>query len=297
MKSLVKKILVPIDFSDQSLIALEQSFNLAREMKAEITLIYVIEDSGPLSKLFSTKDKKQENEIKKKIEDKLNKLAKEVEKKNKIKVHVRIPTGAVYEQIVEIAELMNATFIIMGCNGTMGIKKKFIGSNALRVVREAKCPVITIKGSLHRDGCKNIVLPLDLTKETKEKVKKAILLAKLYKGAAIRVVSVLFTKDEFVVNRLVRQLGQVKTFIEKTGIECTAEIIKGLKGEETIAQNIIDYANKVDGDLIMIMTQQEVNFTNYFIGSSAQEIINNSDIPVFSIIPSLKKNTTRIKPY
>ncbi|MBA3705903.1 MAG: universal stress protein, partial [Bacteroidetes bacterium] len=100
------------------------------------------------------------------------------------------------------------------------------------------------------------------------------------------------TTDEFVVNRLTRQLGQVKTFLEKEGVECTAEIIKGIKGEETLADNILEYAVKVEGDIIMIMTQQEVDFTKYFIGSSAQEMINHSKIPVLSIRPQPKKDTT-----
>ncbi|MEO6882665.1 MAG: universal stress protein [Bacteroidia bacterium] len=294
MSTTKKQILVPIDFSDQSLIALEQSYNLAREYKAEITMLYVVDDSNVLSKLFG---KSEEASMKKKIEAKMNELATETEKKTKIKINVLIARGVIYDKIVEIAELVKAVMIIMGTNGTVGVKKRFIGSNALRVVREAKCPVITIKGKHHRNGCKNIVLPLDLTKETKEKVTKAIEFAKLGNKAAIRIISVLFTTDEFVVNRLTRQLGQVKNFIEKTGIECTAEIIKGIKGEESLGQNIIDYANKVEGDLIMIMTQQEVEFTKYFIGSAAQEIINTSDIPVISIIPSMKKDTTSFVPY
>ena len=49
------------------------------------------------------------------------------------------------------------------------------------MVRESKHPVITIRGKVHRDGCKTILLPLDLTKETREKVNKAIELAKIFK--------------------------------------------------------------------------------------------------------------------
>jgi len=289
-----KKILVPVDFSDQSLIALDQSYNLAREYKAEITLLYVIEDNGFISKFFS---KQQDEDIKKQVEENLLKLAAETEKKTGIRIGTMVARGSVYEKIVEVADMIGALFIIMGSNGTINLKKKFIGSNALRVVREANSPVITIRGKHHRNGCKNIVLPLDLTKETREKVNFALEIAKLGNGAAIRIVSVLFTTDEFVVNRLTRQLQQVKTFIEKEGVECTAEIIKGIKGEETLAENIIKYANKVDGDLLMIMTQQEVDFTQRFIGSSAQEIINTSDIPVISIIPSMKRNIESVKPY
>lgn len=295
MPAASNQILVPVDFSEQSLIALDQSYNLAREIGAEITLLYVIEEVGLLSKFFS---KQQDEEMRESIEQNLKKLAADVEKKSKIPVNTMIAKGTVYDKIVEVSEMINATLIIMGCNGADNLKRKFIGANSLRVVRESKVPVITIKGKHHRNGCKNIVLPLDLTKETREKVTKAIELAHLYKEAVIRVVSVLFTTDEFVVNRLTRQLGQVKSFIEKAGVECTAEIVKGIKGEETLAQNIIDYAHRVEGDLIMIMTQQEVEFTKYFIGSAAQEIINNSDIPVLSIIPSMKKDTTSfVKPY
>ena len=292
-----KKILIPIDFSDQSIIALDQSYNIARGYKADITLLYVIEDDGGfISKFFS---KEQDENLKKNIQVQLDKVAKDAEKKSKIKISTMIARGRVYEKVAEVADMLDAACIIMGCNGSKkSIKKRFIGSNALRIVRSSKQPVITIKGKHHRDGCKNIVLPLDLTKETKEKVNKAIELSKIFGGSAIRVVSVLFTTDEFVVNRLTRQLSQVKAFIEKAGIECTAEIIKGIKREESLAQNIIDYANKVEGDLIMIMTQQEVDFTKYFIGSSAQEIILNSDTPVLSIIPSLKKDmTASVTPY
>lgn len=283
------KILVPVDFSEQSLIALEQSYNLAREYHAEITLLHVIEEAGALAKFFS---KEQHDDLKKKIQEQLDQLAAEESKKAKLTINTLIARGTVYEKINEVAELISATMIIMGTNGDQGLKKRFIGSNALRVAREATIPVITIKGKHHRKGCKNIVLPLDLSKETREKVGKAIELSKLFGGAAIRVVSVLFTTDEFVVNRITRQLGQVKAFLEKAGVECTAEIIKGIKGEETLAQNIIEYAWKVEGDLVLIMTQQEVDFTQYFIGSSAQEIINHSTIPVLSIRPVQKKDTT-----
>jgi len=282
------KILVPIDFSEQSLIALDQSYNIAREYNAEITLLNVIEEEGMLARFFSAE---QHDDIKKKIQQQLDKLAADSSKKSKIKVNSLVAKGAVYEKINEVSELINATMIIMGTNGDNNLKKKFIGSNALRVVRESKIPVITIKGKHHRDGCKNIVLPLDLSKETREKVSKAIELSRHF-GAAIRVVSVLFTTDEFVVNRITRQLGQVKGFLEKENVECTAEIIKGVKGEETLAQNILEYAQKVEGDLIMVMTQQEVDFTLYFIGSSAQEIIDHSVIPVLSIRPMIKKDTT-----
>ncbi len=286
MKSNVNQILIPMDFSDQALIALDQSYNLAQFYNAELTLLYVIEESGALSRIFTRSF--DEAAMKKEVEDKLHELAKETEKKKKVKVNTVVARGSVYEKILEVSDMISAKMIIMGSNGTVGIRKRFIGSNALRVVRESGCPVITIKGKHHREGAKNIVMPIDLSKETREKVNKAIELGKLY-GSTIRVVSVLFSLDEFVVNKLTRQMDQVKAFIQKAGVKCTAEMIKAIKGDESLSQAIVDYSNKVDADLIMIMTQQESDTTPLFVGSTAQGIINGSDIPVMSIVPTTRR--------
>jgi len=290
-----KKVLIAVDFEEQSLIALSQGLNFAKAIGAEITLIHVIEDGGILGKNLSDS---QYESVRKEVDKQLQEQIKQIAVKQPgLPVTALVARGRVYEKITEVAEMLQTAFIIMGCNGAGGIKRKFIGSNALHVVKGSRCPVITIKGKHHRAGCKNIILPLDLTKETREKVGKAILYARLY-DAAVRVVSVIFTKDEFIVNRLTRQLAQVKDYLEKAGVECTAEIIKGIKGEESLAQCIVDYAGKVEGDLLLIMTQQEVDFTDYFIGSSAQEIILRADMPVLSIIPNhgkepVKKSTRK----
>ena len=286
------RILVPVDYSPQSLIALEQAANLAKVFNAELTILKIAETSSVTSFLST----KHMDEFSAALEVQLKDFTADQVKKYGVAMTPLLKKGKVYEAVVETAEEIKATFIVMGTSGSESGMKRFIGSNALRVVRESKIPVITIKGQHHRKGCQNIILPLDLTKETKEKVGKAIEFAKRF-GSTIRVVSVLFTSDEFIVNRLTRQLDQVKKFIEKASVECSAEIIKSTKGNESLAEVIIDYGNKAKGDLVIIMTQQENDYTEYFIGSSAQGIINHSDIPVLSIIPQPSKDTTVFTPY
>ncbi len=278
-----KTILVPIDFSDITIVALNQAINLSKNISASITLVNVIEDYGIFNKYIS---KKEQTGMKKNIEDKLNKLADEKSKESGININTIISFGKIYEKIVEVSEMINATFIMMGTSGSMGVMK-FIGSNTLRVVRESNIPVISIKGKQIRQGCKNIVLPLDMTKETREKVSKAIWLSKFYTGSVIRILSVLSSTDKYVLNRLSMQTKQVKEFIDKKGVKCTAETIN--QDGRSLAQCVLDYSNRIKGDLIMIMTQQENNITKMFIGSTAQEIINNSEIPVMSIVPVPKK--------
>jgi nucleotide-binding universal stress UspA family protein len=277
-------ILVPVDFSEQSIIALEQSYNLARLTMADITLINIIDESFNLS-FFSKPE--EEDGLEKKIKNELEKLASDITKKLGIRVNTIVVRGKIYEEIQKTAKELNCSFIIMGTNGSIGIKK-FIGSNALRVIRESPCPVITIKGKKHRPFCKNIVLPLDLTKESREKVKKSIEISKLF-GSTIHLITVLTTDDEFIVNKLKRQMIQVNEFVQEHEISTTMEFIHS----DDVTQSVIDYANRINADLLMIMTQQEMNWTDImFISSSAQQIINNSEIPVLSIRPMLRKDTT-----
>ncbi len=282
MAALKNHILVPIDFSEQSLIALGQSYNLARLTKATLTLMHVMEDVFHLP-FFSPKP--EDKGIEKKIQKELGKLAQDVMSKVGVKVETMIARGKVYEEIQLAAKKLKCSFIVMGTNGSR--YKKFIGSNALRVIREAPCPVITIRGKKHRPGCKHIVLPLDMSKETKEKVIKAIEISRLF-GSTICLITVLTTDDEFIMNKLKRQMDQVHEFIVQHDVLCTVEYVPG----SDVSEEVIKYSKKIKADLILIMTQQEMNWTNMFISSQAQEIINGSDIPVLSVRPVVRKNTT-----
>jgi nucleotide-binding universal stress UspA family protein len=283
MAVLKNHILVPVDFSDQSMIALGQSYNLARLTKADLTLINVIDDSFHLP-FFS---KKEDTAMVKKVQKAMDKLADDTSKETGLSVSTLVAQGKVYEEITKAAKKLKCNFIIMGTNGSVGLKK-FIGSNALRVIREAPCPVITIKGKKHRTGCKSIVLPLDLTKETKEKVNKAVEIAQLF-GSTIHLVSVFTTDDEFIVNKLKRQMHQVHDHIRDQNVPCFVEFIHG----SDVTDEVVSYSKKIKADLLMIMTQEELTWTDMmFISSSAQQIINSSDIPVLSVRPKEKKAST-----
>jgi len=271
-------IIVPLDWSEQSLIALEQAANVAETLNASLHLVHVKDAPG----IFSTSSSKAyQEELEKEIMAKLQESGEEITRERGIGVTYEVRNGKIYDQINQVAEEKDAEFIIMGTSGGSGLKGRFIGSNALRVVKQSTVPVITIKGKHHTKGCKIIVLPLDLTKETREKVGKAIEFALSFHSKIV-IVSVLETKDDFQLNHLRRQMVQVHRYVEDHGVQVTSDMIEK---NGTVAETIITFSKEVQGDLLMIMTQQENDFTDLFIGSQAQEIINKSDIPVLSIIP------------
>lgn len=268
----IPSILVPIDSTEQTLVALGQSYNLARLTNSKIVLLSIDEGHPPVQK-------------------KLDELAKEASAKSGQPVETMVRKGNVYEEINKVADVLNPLFIIIGLTSKITLGK-IIGKNAFKMVRESNHPVITIRGKEHRDGCKTILLPLDLTKETREKVNKAIDLAKLF-NAEIRVISILTNFDEESENKLISYSNQVWKYIKDQGVKCT---IKTLRGKD-IAQMVLDYGHEVSADLIMIMSKAELNMKEFFIGTVAQRIINDSDIPVLSYRPMIRKDTSVFIPY
>ncbi len=287
MKTGKNKILVAIDFEEQSLSALEHSFEIARLFEADLILLYVIEVSNVFGKLRSPDDyvKKIIQQAREKF-DELEKLARSATSKASIKISVIIEKGKPYDKIIETAVDQDVIMIVMGKNSISSLtrKNKYIGSNTMNVVREAECPVVTIKEHTKIPGkFSRILLPLDFTRQTKKQVQKAIEFGG-YFGARIYVLSIV-TSDNKVAKLLKQvQLNQVKNAIRKNGISCHTESL--FADGETVSDLVISYSSKIDADLIIIMTQQKKSFVNYYVGSNAQEIIFNSSIPVLSIIPS-----------
>ncbi|MGD0711960.1 MAG: universal stress protein [Bacteroidales bacterium] len=288
MKGHYNNILVPTDFSEQSLLALEQAYALAQLLNVEITLLYVIPEGG-IDLTFGLFSKEPSEKEKVDYEEscfaRLQQISESASKNSWIKVNPLIVNGKVHERILQVAKDIYARFIVMATNSSdPDHKKTFIGSNTSKVIKEAPCPVLTFNGTNIREHFDTIVLPLDLTKETQQKIAKAIEIAKYY-NSTIRIVSVLLTGEPEVVNQLTEQLKQVKEFIEKRDIYTTAKIIHGDRAIGGLTSFILEYAYESDGDLIMIMTQQEVNLRDRFLGSNASDIISESKIPVLSVVP------------
>ena len=280
------KILVPIGFSEQSIVALGQAFNLAKIKNSDVVLLSVIEGQSMIQSLFL--DDKSD-ELKVKVKSKLEDIASVYSAKYSVDIDIMVAKGRVYEEVNKVADMISADLIVMGTNG-VNSKSKFIGSNAEKVVRLSKCPVITIKGKYHRDGCKNIILPLDLEKQTKEKVTYALEYAR-YWDATIRIVSVVLRDNIEVRTKLIKNIKQVEQFILDAGVKCTSEIVEGEK-KRNLGDFIFDYEKKFDADIIMIMTKKEELTLSNNISVTARYIINNSDIPVMSIRPKEVKHIT-----
>lgn len=265
-------VLVPVDFGEQSLIGLRQSYIYAKFANAVINLLHVLENP---------------NDDVQKAKENLDRLASDVTLESGIKTNTIISKGNPFIEISKVAKDINAVMIIMGFNSSMGMRK-IIGPNTFQLVREAPCPVLTIKGRQpHRDTIKTIVLPIDLTKESREKVGPGIEFAK-YFGSTLRIAGTLTSNDEFKENRIVAYANQMKTFIKGKGIRCGNKTLRG----RNVPKMIVEYAKEANADLIILVNQDELGFAEIFTGSEQQRVINLSEVPVLTVRPLPKRDTS-----
>lgn len=259
-------ILIPIDFTKQSLAAIKQSYNLAKYTHSRLVLLHVYESSAEES--FEA----------------LTKLTKQTEQESGVPAEFMNVKGDIYQETDRVAEELKATLIIVGLESHMRFRN-IIGSSASKLVRKAPCPVITIRGDDHRDGCENILLPIDLSPETREKTDVAIQFAQ-YFGASIRIIGVFDEVDSDYENKLLAYSFQVKQFIKSKGISCTNKSIP----TKDVATTVVDYANKIEADLIMIMNKPDLGVLDFLKGTDTQRIVDISNIPVMTIQPMKREN-------
>lgn len=288
-----RNILVPLDFSENSLIALDHAVYLSRHLKSNITLLHIHETQNLSSTLRKLMFAHPSDEVilDKSVEEKLNEIAHSLQSKIGISVKTHNAKGRISTQIVKCAKDLGADLIVMGTHGASGMENFLAGSNTFNVVAGAHCPVISVLAHSGSKGIKDIVLPLDNSRETRQKVDEAIVFARFF-NSTIHIVGVTISDDErdqFHVNKV---CDQVERYIKEESVPCTRTFRFGAN----ITNLTLDYAKEIDADLIVIMTEQEVNPTGFFMGPYAQQMINQSGIPVLSIRPK-EREAHFILPY
>ncbi|MCD6068466.1 MAG: hypothetical protein K0S33_3292 [Bacteroidetes bacterium] len=254
-------ILIPVDFSKQSLVAIRQTFGLARFMHSKIILMHADPNSNT--------DHQAE----------LEQLAASTKMESGLEVDFINLQGDVYEHTDKKAEEMGSGLIVVGLDTQVRFRN-FLGGNAVsKFIDHAPCPIITIRSSDNRNDCKNILIAIDLSPESREKVGPVIQLARYYQ-AAVKVVSVFPPNDEKYENELLPYVNQVKRFIKESGIPCSNKSIPS----NHLPEAIVEYAHNNECDLIVQMNKKD----GLFGVSPSHRVVEMSKIPVMSINPSKK---------
>ncbi|MEZ4902828.1 MAG: universal stress protein [Spirosomataceae bacterium] len=266
----MKTILVPTDLSDVSEYALDVAVAMAKQKSATVmllkkvifpTLEYVVVDSGIYENRedfykYLTKDAKE-------------RLQDMVDKPTYRGVKFKFKVVRDDESLAAIVATQKADLVVMGSEGASGWKEWTRGSNAERVVREATCPVLVVKSPAN--GFSRVLFALDF--ENSDFVKTSL---QFFDKKTIDpyFVFVDMGMKYFDSAELWKEIGKIA--LEAGFMNFQFEIFN----DNTVEKGIINYAQQVEADIIVMSTHGRKGLDHFIFGSVAEDVVNHAPIPV-----------------
>ncbi|MDD2634260.1 MAG: universal stress protein [Bacteroidales bacterium] len=271
----MKRIIVPIDFSQESIKGLELAIIYANKFNSDLQMVFV---QSKKPGRFHVKLENQYNSAMEEFERMLRKYKDKLHKDCKFTYIIK--SGKIHEEVANQVDAFDDSMIICSTDGESGFADFVMGSNASRIVQETDKPIITVTSEKYIGNVEKIVLPLDISKETREKVPMVARIASAF-NSEVHIIKVTSSTNEGIHNKLRMYATQVKKYFDEKGIKYQSELLVG----DNIADSTIEYAKTIDADLIAIMTEQTTSLANLLLGTHAYQILNTSPIPVLSITP------------
>jgi nucleotide-binding universal stress UspA family protein len=261
-------ILVPTDFTAVADSAIDHAIEIARLFNHKICLLHIVARKTP--KII--------------VDKKLNqmcRIAAGYSKRSGIQITYRIEEGSIFDQISNTANKLNAEFIVMGIHGKQGVQH-ITGSYAYKVVCSSSIPVMVVKKKHHHVGYNNIVVPVDFTHESTQKLNQAIKFAK-YFDSMIHIIGVISSRSSVYKIKKEALLKNITDYMAIAGVKVRAEVL--IKPGSDIHDEVLKYADEIDADLIMIVTEKGGKIAEVFGRNDAEQIIDKADMPVLTILP------------
>jgi nucleotide-binding universal stress UspA family protein len=280
----MKKILVPTDFSKAAQLATEVARDIAKKAGSEMILLHVIEGASGGS--FNVEGEAKYGGD---IEDKLftmaliKKARKQMENLlsnamfNGVKVKGELKIGTPFHGMRTIITEKKVDLVVMGTAGQTKVTEMIIGTNTEKVVRHAKCPVLTVQKKPTTTDFKNIVYATAMSKD--EEVFAAIVkrAQNLY-DATVHLVRI-NTPGNFQRDAVVQKYMQ--DFAKKLMLKnYTINIFNDLSEEE----GVIYFADSINADLIAMATHGRTGFAHVLAGSIAEDVVSHSKRPVLTFV-------------
>ncbi|MCH7658889.1 MAG: universal stress protein [Bacteroidetes bacterium] len=263
-----KLIIIPWDFSEVAENALLHGIKIAKMVHNDICLLHIADKN---------KTQKEKDEIKQKLDI----IAEQTKSGQSINTSVVILQGSIFSIISKYATDQEANLVIMGTHGMKGMQK-ITGSWALKVIAGSKVPFIVIQDKPTDMGkYQHIVFPVDFRQENKEKLQWAIYLGK-YFDSKIHILKARVT-DKSLLKKMNTNINFAIKHLIQNNINYEIHTI-GKAGH--FDKETIKFAHDINADLILIMTTKHIDFSDYILGASEQNIIaNSSKIPVMCVNP------------
>lgn len=270
----MKPIIVGTDFSEGSIAALGLAVDVANRMQCGILLVWVKRE-----KLLFTTD--QLDTMTNLAKQKLDELCEQFNPKMRhAKIENRILNGRVSSAIADLAKETLSPLIVVGTNGASGYEKYIVGSQASRIVQDSPCPVLTMRQGFNYDKqLERIVVPIRVNANSRQKVPPAATMARIF-GSKVCILGLLDLREE--ESALRTYMAQSTDYLKREGVDYECE----LRTYSSYSDTVLEYADEIKADLVVINTEQDRVISQLFLGTNAQQVVHKSQIPVLCIHPT-----------
>lgn len=276
---MIKKILVPTDFSEQAENALRVAADIARKQGSEIYLLHMLE--LPLQLVDgatggSKSDLPEALFFMKLAHQKFEKMM-NAEFLNGITVHETAEFNGAFEGIMDYAEKYGIDLIVMGSHGTSGLQELFIGSNTEKVVRNSNIPVMAIKKRHENFSIHNFIYALDFKAENHNAFRQAIAFAKA-NNVTLHTLYV-NTPGDFRTTHQVEAVMKEFMDEEKDVLE---DYTLNIYNDVSIESGILHFAEMINSGLIGIGTHGRKGLAQFFNSSTSKGLVHHAKRPVIT---------------
>ena len=275
----MKKIIVPVDFSEHSKYALETAATLAKKINAEILAIHMLEMSENV--LTSSGSEQNANAIfYLKLAEKEFDALLEQDYLEGVTVTPIIKHYKVFKELNDVAIEHNADLIIMGSHGSSGAKEYFVGSNTEKVVRHSNIPVLVIKNKPFQSSkMDTAIFACDFKDEA---IGAYISAKKMFKllNTQMFLLYVNLSSENFLSSTEIEK--RVFNFLMKADGSLESMNDVHYVSDYTVEKGIVNFANKIKADLISLPTHGRKGVSHFFEGSISEDLANHSTIPVMT---------------
>lgn len=274
----MKKIIVPVDFSEYSEYALKTAAKLAKKNDAELLVLHMLEMSDII---LSSSDALQNQKAAfffKLAEQKFEEFLKK-DYLNDVKVTPIVKHFKVFSEVDDVAKKHNADLIVMGSHGTSGVMEFFVGSNTERVVRNAEIPVLVVKNTISQINFDVVTFACDFSEECINAYKNAMTMFSKT-GSKVYFVYVNLPNDRFRSSQEMEK-RVFNFFTQADGNIDKMEDVHYVS-DYTVENGILNFSNKIGADLIAMPTHGKKGLAHFFEGSVGEDVANHATLPVIT---------------
>jgi len=274
----MKRIIVPIDFSEHSEYALEAAANLAKKYGSELFVLHMLELSNAILTTAGNAINEEAVFYYKLAEQRFEEFLKK-DFLEGVKVTPIVKHFKVFSEVNEVANEHQANLIVMGSHGASGVKEVLVGSNTEKVVRHAEVPVLVIKHNPILLDFENGVFASDFSDEAITPYLKAKVTFKKL-GATMHLVYVNSPDGNFRSSTEIDK--RVSLFLKKADGSLDNLSNVHVVSDYSIEKGILNFANNIGADLIAVATHGRKGLAHFFEGSISEDLANHSTLPVMT---------------